>query len=197
MCSTLMPRSQVSIEHDNNFLVNCVKSPDCRRTLIGEAMSKAGNEPTYLPVNRFNLNSLVFFVRGSIWWKVEKILVHHKGKGEEESGLVMHVNMYVNMHVNIHVYMHVNKGYLLNFKGYLFCSVKITFLFREPPVTLNAIRDAKVTASERTVTALLRVSQKKLYLYFSKLWLKASRILEQKFFLEKIFFLSNLIFTLN
>ena len=76
-----------------------------------------------------------------------------------------------------------------DFKGYLFCSVKITFLFREPPVTLNAIRDAKVTAFERTVTALLRVSQKKLKLYFSKLWLKASRILEQKFFLEKIFFL--------
>ena len=36
--------SQVSVEHDNNYWVNCVKSQDCRRTLAGEARTKAGNE---------------------------------------------------------------------------------------------------------------------------------------------------------
>ena len=85
--------------------------------------------------------------------------------------------------------MHVNKGYLLNFKGYLFCSVKITFLFREPPVTLNAIRDAKVTAFERTVTALLRDAQKKLYFYLSILWLKASQHTRTKVFPRENIFL--------
>jgi hypothetical protein len=39
--------SQVSVEHDNNFRVNCVKLQDCRRTLAGEARTKAGNY-TYL-----------------------------------------------------------------------------------------------------------------------------------------------------
>ena len=39
--------SQVSVEHDNNYWVNCVKSQDCRRTLAGEARTKAGND-TYL-----------------------------------------------------------------------------------------------------------------------------------------------------
>jgi hypothetical protein len=39
--------SQVSVEHNNNFWVNCVKSQDCRRTLAGEARTKAGND-TYL-----------------------------------------------------------------------------------------------------------------------------------------------------
>ena len=39
--------SQVSVEHDNNYWVNCVKSQDCRRTLAGEAWTKAGND-TYL-----------------------------------------------------------------------------------------------------------------------------------------------------
>ena len=38
--------SQVSVEHDNNHWVNCVKSQDCRRTLAGEARTKAGNDPT-------------------------------------------------------------------------------------------------------------------------------------------------------
>ena len=40
--------SQVSVEHDNNFRVNCVKSQDCRRTLAGEARTKAGNDPTLI-----------------------------------------------------------------------------------------------------------------------------------------------------
>jgi hypothetical protein len=64
-------------------------------------------------------------------------------------------------YLHAYIYMHIFTC-MSDFKGYLFCSVKITFLFREPSVTLNAIRDAKVTAFERTVTALLRVSQKKL-----------------------------------
>ena len=38
--------SQVSVEHDNNYWVNCVKSQDCRRTLAGEARTKAGNDTT-------------------------------------------------------------------------------------------------------------------------------------------------------
>jgi hypothetical protein len=39
--------SQVSIEHDNNYWVNCAKSQDCRRTLAGEVRTKAEND-TYL-----------------------------------------------------------------------------------------------------------------------------------------------------
>jgi hypothetical protein len=42
--------SQVSVEHDNNYWVNCVKSQDCRRTLAGEARTKAGND-TYLIIH--------------------------------------------------------------------------------------------------------------------------------------------------
>jgi len=67
--------------------------------------------------------------------------------------------------------------------------VKITFLFRERPVTLNAIRDAKVTAFERTVTALLRDAQKKLYFYLSILWLKASQHTRTKVFPRENIFL--------
>jgi hypothetical protein len=39
--------SQLSVEHDNNYWVNCVKSEDCRQTLAGEARTKAGYD-TYL-----------------------------------------------------------------------------------------------------------------------------------------------------
>ena len=44
--------SQVSVEYDNNYWVNCVKSQDCRRTLAGEARTKAGND-TYLYIYLF------------------------------------------------------------------------------------------------------------------------------------------------
>jgi hypothetical protein len=40
--------SQVSVEHDNNYWVNCVKSQDCRRTLAGEARTKAGNDTYFI-----------------------------------------------------------------------------------------------------------------------------------------------------
>jgi hypothetical protein len=40
--------SQVSVEHDNNFWVNFVKSLDYRRTLASEAGTKAGNDPISL-----------------------------------------------------------------------------------------------------------------------------------------------------
>jgi hypothetical protein len=39
--------SQVSVGHDNNYWVNCVKSLDCRRTLASEARTKAENDPTF------------------------------------------------------------------------------------------------------------------------------------------------------
>ncbi len=36
----------MSVEHDDNYWVNSVKSLDCRGTLAGEAKAKAGNKTT-------------------------------------------------------------------------------------------------------------------------------------------------------
>ena len=58
--------SQVSVEHDNNYWVNCVKSQDCRRTLAGEARTKAGNDtynrgsviPLTIQCNFFSISNI-------------------------------------------------------------------------------------------------------------------------------------------
>jgi hypothetical protein len=55
----------VSVEHDNNFRVNCVKSQDCRRAIAGEARTKAGND-TYL-------NSEIKFFLENDGEKIDKI----------------------------------------------------------------------------------------------------------------------------
>ena len=62
--------SQVSVEHDNNYWVNCVKSQDCRRTLAGEARTKAGND-TYLLffLQVYSMEAMVIHYL-LIWWTI-------------------------------------------------------------------------------------------------------------------------------
>ena len=53
--------SQVSVEHDNNYWVNFVKSQVCRQTLAGDARMQNVNETYFTLCKEIEIELIVYF----------------------------------------------------------------------------------------------------------------------------------------
>ena len=67
----MTPATPLSVEHEKNIRVNCVKSQDRRQTLAGEARTKAGNDLTF----KMKKNILLFFITINTREKIVEITV--------------------------------------------------------------------------------------------------------------------------